>query len=106
MTNAIGTGTKNFTLNVPTDEHAELGRLAFRLGFRSVGDFMRHLVLKGLEKEDPQSATEIREIRRRYYGATLLGVFLLALAIGHDDARRTSRRVRVGRVIEERVEEI
>ncbi len=67
-THPIGTGTRNLTLNVPTDEQAELGRLAFRSGARSVGDFVRHLVLLGLEAINPDAAQQVKYIRHKYYG--------------------------------------
>jgi hypothetical protein len=104
-TNAIGTGTCNISINLPVDERSILGRLAFRMGFRSVGELNRHLIEAGLEKVDPQAAQEVKEIRRRYYGAAMLGAFLLAVVWGHDEARRPSSRVRTGRSVEERVEE-
>lgn len=95
MTNAIGTGTANLSVNVPIDERAELGRLAFRLGFKSTGHFLRALVLKGLEQEHPDAARRVKEVRRAYYGSVMLGVFLAAFVLGHDDLRRPSRRNRM-----------
>lgn len=95
MTNPLGTGTCNLSVNVPTDERQVIGQLAFRLGFKSVGDFMRHLVLSGLEREDTQSAQTVREIRRRYYGAAMLVLFLSAIVLGHSDFRRCRTRTRI-----------
>lgn len=50
MTNAIGTGTCNVTVNVPADERKQLVRLASAMS-QSMGDLMRRITLKGLEGE-------------------------------------------------------
>lgn len=103
-TNPIGTGTRNLSVNCPTDEAAEIGKLAFRLGFKSVGDFMRHLVMRGLEQQDADAAGRVREIRKRYYSSAMLGVFISAMLFAHEDLRRPSRRQRVEEFAE--VEEV
>lgn len=101
MTNPIGSGTCNVSINLPVDERAELGRLAFQSGSKSVGDFLRSLLLTGLEHKDAAAAQRIREIRRIYYSASLLGLFLSTLAFGdHIDLRRSRSGLRV------RVEEV
>jgi len=101
MTNAIGTGTCNLSLNLPRDERAELGRLAFRAGARSVGDYVRRLMLSGLERDDLESARRIKEIRQRYYGAALLALFIGLLLTGEaNDLRRARRSVRERRTEE------
>jgi hypothetical protein len=82
-------------MNIPVDERSELGKLAMRLGFRSTGDFLRALVMKGLEHHDPVAASRVRDIRRRYYGGAMLGIFLLTLVMGHADLRRPNRRLRI-----------
>ena len=95
MTNPIGTGTCNLTLNIPVDERAVLGKLAFQAGAKSVGDFLRSLVLRGLENQNATAARQVREIRRRYYGGALLVLFVAALACGgSQEMRRASSRVR------------
>lgn len=102
MTNQIGTGTCNVSINLPRDERTELGRLAFQSGAKSVGDFLRGLVLRGLEQENVEAARRVREIRARYYGSALLTIFLASLALHpNQDLRRTGRRVRIEEVREE-----
>lgn len=102
MTKEIGTGTVNLSINLPIDERTELGKLAFAAGARSVGHFVRHLIVKGLESGDPEAARRLKEIRTRYYGATLLTVFIVSLAVHPgQDLRRCARRVRVEEIREE-----
>jgi hypothetical protein len=79
MTNAIGTGTVNLSLNLPIDERAELGRAAMRAGFASVGAFVRSLYLKGAEAHDKELASQIKEVRRKYYGAAFLVLLCASL---------------------------
>jgi hypothetical protein len=106
MTNAIGTGTVNLSLNLPVDERAELGRAAVRAGFASVGAFVRSLLLKGAETQDAELATQIKEVRRRYYGAAFLVLFCASLALSWVSGdqmqmrRAQGQRVRVRRIEE------
>lgn len=99
-TNAIGTGTANFNINIPLGEREILGRAAYAAASKSVGDFIRRLVLRGLELENPEAAQRVREIRKQYYGAAMLLVLSAALINGETFVRcRRSERV------EERMEE-
>ncbi len=102
-TNGIGTGTANLAVNAPVDWRAELGRAAFAAGV-SMGEFMRRLLIRGAEQHNPELAARLREIRRRYYGATLATVFVLGLfgCWASNDDQTIKRRVRRPR--EERVE--
>ena len=103
MTNPIGTGTCNVTFNIPTDERAVLGKLAFQAGAKSFSGFLRSLVLRGLENQNAAAAREVREIRRRYYGGAMLVLFVAGLLCGGiGELRRASSRVR--RVEEQREE--
>lgn len=111
MTNAIGTGTVNLVINVPADERSALGRAAFKRRAKSVGAFVRKLLLAGAELECPELAAQLKKIRFQYYGsAALLLMFCGLLAaswFSRDelDLRRTRRAsarsvrcVREGRV--------
>ena len=100
-THAIGTGTQNINLNLPVDEKAIWGKVAFRLGFRSTGSLFRKSSLLGLEQIDPQAAAEIKATRIKYYGsAALLCVFMLTFA-SHDEMTRARRGRRIEEVREE-----
>ena len=93
--NPIGTGTVNLSLNAPADWARELGKAAFGSGAKSIGDFLRRLIERGAEAENPALAAELREIRRRYYGSILLLTFLAALAVSwfdHEELQRGCRR--------------
>jgi hypothetical protein len=98
-TNAIGTGTVNLSLNIPTDEREAWGQAAFRSGAKSVGEFMRRMALRGLEAEHPQTADQVRQIRRQYYGTICLITFAAGLIAGEPVARRM-REIREMRIEE------
>lgn len=103
MTHKLGIGTVNLQVNVPAEERLALGRAAFNAGAKSVGDYLRKLVLKGAEAENPELAAHLREVRRAYYGATCLIVFVLGLLCG---SVNEARRVRTARRVEEIREEV
>lgn len=97
MTNPLGTGTRNLSVNLPVDELALLGKAAFQAG-KSIGHFVRDLLFLGAKSKSPELAAKVAEVRRRYYGAVLLGLFVAMLAFNHDlDLRRPSRTARVRR---------
>jgi hypothetical protein len=93
MSHQIGTGTVNLSVNLPTDERAILGRLAFVRG-ESIGQFVRKLLLNGLAMESLTEAERVIEIRRQYYGSALLVIFCGALLCGGaNEFRRAKTRV-------------
>lgn len=75
MTNAIGTGTTNLSVNAPVDWRAELGRAASGAGV-SMGEFMRRIIERGAQGECPKLAARLRAVREQYYGAALLVLFM------------------------------
>jgi hypothetical protein len=105
-THPIGSGTANLSINVPIDERTLWGRLGFlaveRGEAKSVSDFERKVLAKGLEAIDPAAAARLREIRSRYYAGTLAALLLASVAFpwfgsAADDtaARRSSSTVGV-----------
>jgi hypothetical protein len=84
-THAIGTGTRNLSVNVPTDERALWGQIAFHFvqsgEAKSTGDFIRRVLLRGLEATDKKSAAKLKEIRIRYYAGTLLLLLCASLLL-------------------------
>jgi len=107
MTNAIGSGSVNLTVNVPYDEHRHLVRLASAMR-QSLGDLVRRVTLKGLETELAQieaqlhrevgfiskdgeillirraealrqTVKSIRSTREKYYGAVICAIILAIL---------------------------
>ena len=93
MSHQLGTATCNLSINIPKGERDVLGRMAFLRG-ESVGQFVRKLLLCGLAVESLPAAERVIEIRRQYYGATLLFIFCAALLSGEArDLRRTRTRV-------------
>ncbi|HYG22757.1 MAG TPA: hypothetical protein VEH04_08250 [Verrucomicrobiae bacterium] len=97
MTNAIGTGTANLSINIPLDERSELGRAAVREGCKSVGEFVRKLVLAGAEVKHPELAVQLKEVRRKYYGGTMLILILCAIAFGSDAMKASKKVARKGK---------
>lgn len=92
MTHAIPADTCNVTVNLPKDEAAILGRLAFSQD-RSRGNLIKKLLLQALEVEAPNAAARVKEIRRQRKAAVLLavGLFSLLPAFDDDDAARQGR---------------
>lgn len=102
-TNSIGAGTCNISINVPTQERSIIGRAAFARiqsgEFRSVGAYLRYLILRGMEVSDPDSALRLRAIRN---GAMAFALFLLIgittvlqwFDHGDDDSMLRARRGR------------
>jgi hypothetical protein len=98
MSNPIGTGTCNLSVNVPKDVRTVLGQAAFAAD-KSLGEFLKlHVIPAGLEAIDPIAAAKVREHLRGYYGALLTVIFLWAFCAGAlPDVRRTSTRTRITR---------
>lgn len=94
--------TETISFNVPREEGRFWRKLAFdatnRGEARSRGDLQKNLLMAGLEKFSPERAGQLREIRRRYYGAALLLIFC-ATIFGHENLRVARRPVR-GRDLE------
>lgn len=92
MTNAIGTGTANLSVNAPVDYRAALGRAAFQT-HESIGELVRRILPDALEQEARRvepfdvhaaaslrlQAAQMRVALRMYYGA---GVCLVAFVFG------------------------
>ena len=106
-TNALGTGTVNLPINIPMDERLAIGKAAFKHGAKSVGEYVRKLIMLGLEADDKLTAREVKEIRRKYYGMAHavcgVGIILFLAFFCDDDTARRSRRVRSSKG---RVEEV
>lgn len=107
MSHCIGSGTVNLSINVPRDERDVWGKIAFRRGAKSVGEFCKKMMLRGLEMEDAPSAAKLKAVRRQYYGmacaVVCLSVFLVSLICGDKNDVRRARRGRT-RTEEARVE--
>lgn len=108
MTNAIGRNTCNLSVNVPRSTSAIITLEALRKmqagKFRSVGAYVRHLLLIGLESDSPTAALRLREIRNAALAAVLLLVVCVSTLLSwldsaDDEAMRRARgqRVRVVR---------
>jgi hypothetical protein len=89
-TNSQRNGTRNLTANLPEDYLGELGKEAFS----RFNNCRSRLVVTALEfwaaAHDPALALRLKEIRRKFYGAALLAVFMGTL-FAHDSLRRAAR---------------
>lgn len=97
MTNPIGQGTTNVSVNLRQAERNLLGRLAHE-DDRSIGSLVRRLILRGLEVENPELAAKLREIRQGIGRSACLALGLLAVGLalnGGMDIRRTSTRIQI-----------
>lgn len=94
-TNPIPAWSTNLSVNVPKDERDLLGRMALQAGARSVAQFVKEIIALGVAAKCAVSAKELREIRRRYYGATFLLLFSAGMVLAwvhHDELLRGCRR--------------
>jgi hypothetical protein len=107
VTNSIGYGTRNLSVNVPTDERDILRRAAIQSGCQSLGDYIRRIVLRGVELDNQEAAEQIKQVRRQYYGLSLLTLFvtILAWSILHDHEQDFRRARNSRRPREEQIEE-
>ena len=69
----LGKGTVNVGINLLDQERKILGRLALA-DDRSLGDFMRRLLVTGLRSTNPNAAREMEEARQRHYDQMLLNL--------------------------------
>jgi hypothetical protein len=101
MTNDLGSGTLNRTVNLLIEEDEILSREAFN-GNKSRGELIRELLLEGAKKINPRLAVEIARVRAVgaitikaskpvAKAATGIALSLLMLVAASD--RRTVRRV-------------
>jgi len=94
MTKSIPEWSSNLSVNVPKDERKLLGRLAAQRGARSLAQYVKELIAIGLAAQCQASAAELREIRRRYYGATLALLFIASLVATWRDPEGVQRGCR------------
>jgi hypothetical protein len=64
--NPVGKGTVNISVNLLETERKILGRLALA-DDRSLGDFIRRLVITGLRTTNPVAAADMETARRKHY---------------------------------------
>lgn len=105
MTNDIGTGTTNLSVNAPMDWASEIRRAAF-LAKLSYGEFMRRLCERGAEVENPELAARLKEVRRQYYGSALVILFVGVLVSSWFGGGEVFARARTRGYRRVRVEEI
>jgi hypothetical protein len=95
---SLSPGMCNLAINMHEEERRLVGKLAFNRDM-SCGAFIRSLYLRALETEAPEDAKQVREIRRKAKGITLLAAALylawLSMAPSHQD--NLYARVRAGR---------
>lgn len=98
MTNAIGKGTVNVTVNMPEDESRIWGRLAFDEG-KSRGALLKELALAELARRKAQLADQIQMIRENRAAVTmaLVGTVLVIASLFFGDIQRAQRSARRNR---------
>jgi len=77
-TNLIGTGTRNITINVPTDWADEIKNSARRAGV-GIGRYLRPKIEAGIQMDDAACALKLRDIRQKYYGPVMIFIFVAFL---------------------------
>lgn len=96
MTKAIPVGTVNISINVPKEEAAILGRLAFGED-RSRGSFLRRAWLDYVQANYPNDALTIEVARKtlKACGMFTAGIWVVWLAaFGQMDTERRAARLR------------
>lgn len=99
MTNSIPQGTRNISINVPAEEAAILGRLAFGED-RSRGNFLRRAWLDYLKANYPSEAEAIDAARKalQAVGMLAMGAWVVWLSsVGAMDTERRAARFRPAR---------
>jgi len=71
--NPVGKGTSNVSVNLLDAEKLILGRLALA-DDRSLGDFIRRLVITGLRTTNPTAASDMETARRKHYEQQFLNL--------------------------------
>ncbi len=105
-TNAIGTGTCNFPINIRTDQKSFLARLAMGEGI-STGELIRRLIELGLKVKDGELAAQYKDIARCAQRLIILAAGLIVVwqsVSGSMDVQRVSRGARSRRAKQEEVE--
>ncbi len=93
-TDQIPGWSTNICYNAPKDERELLERVRKQLGARSLGQLLKSLIARGMEQTCQSSAAELREIRKRYYGATLALLFLAATVAAWSTPEELQRQCR------------
>lgn len=91
MTNSVGKGTKNTSINLIEEEDAILGRLSV-LWDKSKGAILKELYVAGLAAVDPVRAEEIQQIR--HARAAMISAFIgLGLIVSAAIAKMDMTRI-------------
>lgn len=99
MTNEIAIDMDRLSVQVMKREKRILGAAANEKGYRSVGDYVRHLIEAGLEIEDRPLAEKYKAARAMRYAQAVSLCFIGSLIvyqslIGSIDLRRALRPTR------------
>ncbi|MBT6054993.1 MAG: hypothetical protein HOH16_06140 [Planctomycetaceae bacterium] len=71
MTNDIAIDADRLSLQVLKREKRIIGQAAFEKGYRSTGDYVRHLIQLGIELEDSTLAEKYKSVRAHRYSEAL-----------------------------------
>lgn len=108
-THAIAGDADRLSVQVLRREKALIGQAAFSKGFKSVGDYVRHLLQVGMEIEDKRLAEKYKAARAKRYSNAVVMVFTVSIITWQSvfadvDPRRrskpTPRRARIVNRIE------
>ena len=101
-THEIAIDMDRLSLQVMKREKRILGQAATEKGYRSVGDYVRHLIQAGIEIDDRRLAEKYKSVRAHRYAQAvalcLIGSVVVWQSIfGIIDLRRSSTRIRIPR---------
>ena len=101
-THEIAIDMDRLSLQVMKSEKLILGQAANDKGYRSVGDYVRHLIQAGIEIEDRRLAEKYKSVRAHRYAQAVALCVIGSVVVWQSifatlDIRRTSSRIRMQR---------
>lgn len=98
-THDIAIDMDRLSVQVMKREKRILGAAATQKGYRSVGDYVRHLIRAGIEIEDPRLAEKYKSVRAHRYAQAVALCFAGLVVVwqslaGNIDTRRAPRQLR------------
>ena len=101
-THEIAIDMDRLSVQVMKREKRILGAAANSKGYRSVGDYVRHLIQAGIEIEDHRLAERYKSVRAHRYAQAVALCVIGSVVVWQSifatlDIRRTSSRIRMQR---------
>jgi len=101
MTNPIAGDAERLSVQLLKKEKSLIGQASNAKGYRSLGDYVRQLLIQGLEVEDPELAAKYKSVRFHRYVRSIVMCIVVGLTIWQSmtagfDIRRSKTFKRLG----------